>query len=50
LSGVFERGAQVVQAVLGQASWLFASGHQIETALAISRTSGVNASITIGPS
>ena len=32
------------------ASWLFASGRQIETALAISRISGVKASITSGPS
>jgi hypothetical protein len=35
---------------LAKASWLLASGRQIETALAISRTSGVKASITIGPS
>ena len=35
---------------VARASWLRANGRQIDTALAISRISGVNASITIGPS
>jgi hypothetical protein len=47
---IFDNGAQIVEAVHRERILALASGRPIDAARAISRTSGVKASITAGPS